>query len=395
MAYVFFQLGANQDLSKKEIELTFKEKSQVYSGFSFMNIPSQKVKKIFPNLGGCIRFGLILGEGKTFKEIEKSIIEHHTKNLKEGVKKRIGLCFSNKKDWKKYGIDLHKNLKNISKENDISLRIVNRDSMNLDTFAVRKEKLLIEKNFEYVFIPIPTGWAWGITKEVQNAKEFLTRDLKKPIRDMKIGMIPPKLARIMINSSRGESGNLPEKIYDPFCGTGTFLLEGLSLGIKVSGSDINLEMVNATKKNTLWFYNKDLKLKDLEPLFIRDIFKKNATHDFYPDQKKKISHSSVVSEGFLGKIFYSPINESQYISQKEILLPLYRQFIFKISKENIDKIVFAFPFWKGKTNNYSFVNEILKFSRNLKLEEFSSSVQYIKENQVVGREIVFLKKIKL
>lgn len=394
MAYIFFQLGSNNELSKKEIELTFKEKSQVFSGFSFINTSSQKVKKIFPELGGSIRSGLILGEEKTFDEIEKSVISHHKKNIKEGAKKKIGLCFANKKDWKKYGISLHKSLKVFSKEQGISLRIVNRDSINLDTFAVKKEKLFEEGNFEYVFIPIPTGWAWGVTREVQDAKGFLTRDLKKPVRDMQIGMSPPKLARIMINCSRNEDGDLPEKIYDPFCGTGTFLLEGLSLGIKVVGSDIKISMVDATKKNSLWYYNKDREVKDFSPFFVKDIFKKNAIDLFFPDQKKKINNSCIISEGFLGKIFHSPISKNQYISQKEILLPLYRQFIFKISKENISKIIFAFPFWKGKKENYSFVEEILKLTKNLNLKEFSSSFKYIKENQVVGREIVFLEKIK-
>jgi tRNA (guanine10-N2)-dimethyltransferase len=58
--------------------------------------------------------------------------------------------------------------------------------------------------------------------------------------------LPPKLARSLVNLSRVPRGKV---LYDPFCGTGGVLLEAAAMGIAVVGSDLDPEMVAATKTN--------------------------------------------------------------------------------------------------------------------------------------------------
>ena len=446
MAHIFFQLGSQTDISEEELYSTFAVETEVFSGFAFGELPKQKVKKKFYELGGITRAGVVLGEEKSFERVQAGIIEHVERNAKEGKKMKIGIFIGSNQGWKKFGIGLQKAIKLASKgdeysdQNKFSVRIVNRDAKNLDSYAVHKEKLLEKGNVEYVCIPLPTGWAWGVSIGVQKAFDFAARDMKKPIRDMKVGLMPPKLARIMINMTRDESGNLPAKIYDPFCGMGTVLLEGMSLGLKVAGSDLSKKMVEATKKNTKWYFDyeertarlamskeekaeRDTRFKQLgkeqrddkfnefsvdedyvsnkkpsasdkkEPFFLRDIFMKDATKSFYPDQKKKINKSAIVGEGFLGKIFHKPINKEQYEIQKEELFPMYRQFLFQLSTENISKIVFAFPFWVGENKQtFSFVSELISFADKLGVKLIKSPIRYIRDGQVVGREIVTFEK---
>jgi tRNA G10 N-methylase Trm11 len=63
---------------------------------------------------------------------------------------------------------------------------------------------------------------------------------------MIVGMLPPKLARMMINLTKNNTA-----IYDPFCGLGTVLIEALHMGrIHILASDISEAMVSATEKNT-------------------------------------------------------------------------------------------------------------------------------------------------
>ncbi len=412
MAHIFFQLGSQSDLAREELYSVFHTEMEVLSGFAFSELPQQKVKKRFDELGGIIRAGIVLGEEKNFAGIQQSIIEHATQNAKNGKKMKIGIFIGSKQGWKKFGIGLQKAIKLASKgneyeENKFSVRIVNRNAKNLDSYAVHKEKLLEKGNFEYVCIPLPTGWAWGISINIQKSFDFATRDMKKPVRDMNVGLMPPKLARIMINMTRDKNGNLPAKIYDPFCGMGTVLLEGMSLGVKIAGSDLSKKMVEATKKNTQWYFDsiEHLAISKEEkadkyiqwkksPFFLRDIFIKDATKSFTLHQKKKIQKSAVVGEGFLGKIFHKPITTKQYEIQKEHLFPLYRQFLFQLSKENISSLVFAFPFWKGKNKTtYSFVAELLEFTNKIGLSPLRSPLRYIRDGQVVGREIVIFKKI--
>jgi tRNA G10 N-methylase Trm11 len=61
---------------------------------------------------------------------------------------------------------------------------------------------------------------------------------------MNIGMLPPKLAQMMINLSLGNT------IYDPFVGLGTVLIESVHMGNnRVFGSDLNPRMVTTANDN--------------------------------------------------------------------------------------------------------------------------------------------------
>ncbi len=56
----------------------------------------------------------------------------------------------------------------------------------------------------------------------------------------------PRLARAMINLARVKSG---ARILDPFCGTGSILIEGAFIGMKMHGSDIDERMLKASQMN--------------------------------------------------------------------------------------------------------------------------------------------------
>ena len=70
------------------------------------------------------------------------------------------------------------------------------------------------------------------------------------MRDPLVGMLPPKLAQTLINLS---GANPNQTILDPFCGTGTVLMEAFAMGINSYGSDISPEMIEATRLNMDWF----------------------------------------------------------------------------------------------------------------------------------------------
>lgn len=62
-----------------------------------------------------------------------------------------------------------------------------------------------------------------------------------------------KLARCMVNLARPKKGGL---LLDPFCGTGSFLIEAGLLGCRVVGLDTKRKMVKGSSKN-LRFFNID------------------------------------------------------------------------------------------------------------------------------------------
>jgi len=71
----------------------------------------------------------------------------------------------------------------------------------------------------------------------------------------------PRLARAMVNLARVKEGS---KIIDPFCGTGSILIEAGLMGMQIYGSDIDLRMIDASEINLRKFGLKAyLKVSDV------------------------------------------------------------------------------------------------------------------------------------
>lgn len=93
------------------------------------------------------------------------------------------------------------------------------------------------------------------TIAVQDIDDWTLRDRSKPYADRKKGMLPPKLARIMVNLAlEGTQKNLlaERTLLDPFCGSGTVLMEAALRGVKVVGSDLDRTAITGSNANLLW-----------------------------------------------------------------------------------------------------------------------------------------------
>jgi tRNA G10 N-methylase Trm11 len=64
------------------------------------------------------------------------------------------------------------------------------------------------------------------------------------------GMLPPKLAQVLLNLANVSADS---KLLDPFCGGGTIIQEALLMGLsQVWGSDIDPKAIEETSANTEW-----------------------------------------------------------------------------------------------------------------------------------------------
>jgi tRNA G10 N-methylase Trm11 len=133
-------------------------------------------------------------------------------------------------------------------------------------------------------------------KAVQDIDDWTKRDRSKPYADRKKGMLPPKVARMMVNIAFGlwqQKNQGQPLLYDPFCGTGTVLLEAGMRNLDVCGSDIDQNAVFGTRDNLEWFkqeYPKTIQTK---------VFYSDASHIEQSNFAKKID--LLVTEPFLGK----------------------------------------------------------------------------------------------
>ncbi|MBP8591391.1 methyltransferase domain-containing protein [Candidatus Shapirobacteria bacterium] len=225
------------------------------------------------------------------------------------------------------------------------------------SFLVDQKKLL-QAGFELVLTNGRKNFYAGKTLALQDYQSYSFRDYQRPQKDPKSGMIPPKLAKIMINLAGEEKD---QTFLDPFCGSGTFLQELILLGYKnIIGADKNPKAIEATKKNLDWLFSQySLEKKD----YRLEILKSDVAllYSFLPPE----SVDAVVSEPYLG----SP--QAKYFSLNQIrqeinrLSPFYLS-AFRGMKPLLKKdaaIVIIFPVFKFK--NQFFQLEILEKLRQL------------------------------
>jgi tRNA G10 N-methylase Trm11 len=145
----------------------------------------------------------------------------------------------------------------------------------------------------------------------QRLDDWTQRDRDKPYSDHARGMLPPKLARIMLNLGIGSyramhgveqgadtrSSATGEQLhcYDPFCGTGTIGIEASLRDLQISLSDLSPEAVGGTQRNLSWMGEAyPDSTSDDASIFIAD-----ATRVTAGDLPRKVD--LIVTEPFLGK----------------------------------------------------------------------------------------------
>jgi len=135
----------------------------------------------------------------------------------------------------------------------------------------------------------------GLTTDVQDADAWSRRDYGRPGRSGRAGMLPPKLARILVNLAVVPDGGT---LLDPFCGSGTILMEAAlaTRSGKLIGSDIEARQIADTDRNTEWL----LKEKIIGQEDARRI------NTFIADARELSKHlpeksvDRIVTEGYLG-----------------------------------------------------------------------------------------------
>lgn len=150
---------------------------------------------------------------------------------------------------------------------------------------------------EFIQIKTVNGFVLAMTRAVQDIDDWTRRDRGKPYADHAKGMLPPKVARMMVNLAIGNlNSNDMEKaiIFDPFCGSGTVLMEAAVMGVThLVGSDVDQKATLGTRDNLDW-----LKLQ-YKVNFESLVFPADATH--LDKRLKADSITHIITEPFLGK----------------------------------------------------------------------------------------------
>ncbi len=397
----FFILGSNPTLSLAELAAIFNhgEFSLVQKNIAFLETDENLEANIIKKIGGTIKFGIINNETASLnpKDILK-LAAIFSKPEKSDGKFYFGISFYGKAkiNIKTLGMEFKKLLK----QSGINSRWVISREPTLSSVVVEQNKLASDRGVEIVMIEFNKKIFLGKTIAVQPFKELSFRDYGRPARDDRSGMLPPKLAQIMINlavtppATLEAGGILQPTILDPFCGSGTIITEAALMGFQnLAGSDISDKAIRDTKKNINWIIeNWKLKIGSLALLHLdaRDLSQK----------LKPQSIDCIITEPYLGP-------QSGLFDVKKIIRELeslysdsLREF-HKILKPG-GRIVMIWPVFQGKHSTFIYPNTagykaINPFPENLQKNIFlkitnRGSIVYGRDGQKVWREIIIMEK---
>jgi tRNA G10 N-methylase Trm11 len=357
-------------------------------------------KQEFKRLGGSIRVGKIVAEisATNWKTIEKNILSN-VDSLFPKIEGKLSFGVSifgikaSGKDVSKTALLLKKSIKATGQ----SVRMVPQKGTELNAATVLYNKLSSEKGVELLVVSNGEKTLIGYTTAIQDIDAYAARDHGRPMRDAKVGMLPPKLAQIIINLGIGqteksirEKHNRAPLILDAFCGTGVILQEAMLMDYDIYGTDLEPRMVEYSIANLKWLDELYPDVGDYRRIEIGDA----ATFKWYNTEKIDV----VAGETYLGQPLSALPPGDQLSKIMQEVNNLHHKFLENIGPQlpSGTRLCLAIPTWRGK---YEFLHlstldylADLGYTRMRFEHAENEDLIYHRENQVVGRELLVLTK---
>lgn len=390
-------LGRQPALGLAELESLYgSEHLDAIPGAALLDIPAEEIN--FKNLGGTIKVAKILADlpYSDWGRLSKYLIDKIPEHLEHAPKGKFTLGVSaygiktSTNDINKLNLRIKKSAKPIR-----SMRVVPNKSLALSSAQVLHNKLTQKGAWELIFIPGGKGTFLAQTLFVQDIEAYAARDQARPKRDSRVGMLPPKLAQIILNLAIGQTGSNVEdksriRVLDPFCGTGVILQEALLAGYSVVGTDIDDRMVQYSKANIQWLVQKYPNISGHVSVETGDaIFNQWA------------GFSTVATETYLGRPLTKLPDESllkQIVSDTNTIASKFLANLAHQLKPD-QRICVALPAWRKPSGNFVRLPLLAKLTdMGYNTPKFkhvrSEDLIYFREGQTVARELIILEKAK-
>ena len=284
------------------------------------------------------------------------------------------------------------------------VRVVPNKEPELNSAQVLHNNLTGPTGWELVFIRDDDKTIVAQTVKVQDIESYTKRDRGRPKRDARVGMLPPKLAQIIINLAVGElpdearqsiceippdepipPAHFDQVALDPFCGTGVVLQEAYLEGYGIYGTDVDQRMVDYSLENLRW----------LAQNFNPGGTKSRAETGDATQYEWRHEFDFVASETYLGRPFTeqpSPEILERTISECNLIIKKFLQNIRGQVKTNT-RFCLAVPAWQikpGQFRHLPLIDQISDLGYNrVKFEHVTDGdLLYYRPDQIVGRELL-------
>ncbi len=360
----------------------------------------------FERLGGSQKAGRVVAElSGDWRRASMQIVSAYTDAWRthEG-KITLGISAygfkASARDIQKTGIILKQKLKS----HGVSLRVIPNAETALNTAASHHNKLGLSDNHVELLVVRASSGKVIVAESVgaQNITALAARDQARPKTDAFVGMLPPKLARMMVNMATGSSEYLPREavsrqtasslqsstVLDPFCGTGVVLQEAALLGYSVYGTDLSEKMVDYSSQNLNWLTEK-YQLDTRVTIEHGDAM----THHW------RSPIDTVVAETYLGQPFSAPPSPAKLTEVRGNCNHIITSFLRNIATQIPfgTTLCLAVPAWRSSTGSFThlpFIGSLdsLGYQRIELKHVRPEQLLYYRESQVVARELLILKK---
>lgn len=380
MNSLLFVLGRTPELSLLELAAFFPSGRRISEHVVLVEDVEESVPyhRLFEQLGGCIKIALVVGKERSIiPDILASYIRSdNEKSITFGISSYDNAFPISETMLQSVKIELEKTMSHVR-------FIISKTGNDLTSVVIAKQNVC-----ELIISKHDTDYIIAKTAEVQSFESWSHRDFGRPFADAKSGMLPPKVARMIVNialkSSEAfqgkpfKSGTGKSTLLDPFCGMGTIVAEALLTGWKVIGSDQSVDVVEKARKNLEWLAS------GLYELFVSD-----ATH--VSDHLAKHSIDAIVTEPFMGSTRFTEI--------KNMIKGLEKLYIgclkdwHSILKPG-GKVVIALPQYAISHRTF-FVKKVIDKCENLGYTVLAGPIEYSRPQAVVRRKFFILQKSRI
>ena len=291
------------------------------------------------------------------------------------------------RDVQKTGIILKQKLKTAG----VSLRLLPNAEAALNTAASHHNKLGLSNNKVELIVVRSRSGKVIVAESIgaQNITAYTKRDQERPKRDAFVGMLPPKLAQIMINLALPTATPAPAgRLLDPFCGTGVVLQEAALMGYPVYGTDLSDKMIDFSQTNLQW-------LADSHRVEVDS----RLHQDDAMEAKWQQPISAVACESYLGQPFSAPPSPAKLDQVRKTCDHIISSFLKNIGGQIPagTPLCIGVPAWRDNSGRFTHLPLIDKLEQlgyqrlafeNIKNDE----LLYYREDQVVARELLVLVK---
>jgi tRNA G10 N-methylase Trm11 len=353
---------------------------------ALLDIPAEEVN--FKRLGGTIKTARILkildsSDWTSAINYLKKVIPEHLQYI-EG-KLTLGISvYGLEVPLAKLNRDLLE-LKKIVKQTGKPVRIVPNKALELNSAQVLHNKLTHKGAWELLLVRDGSRTVLAQALFVQDIEAYAARDQARPKRDARVGMLPPKLAQILVNLTNPTAG---ARVLDPFAGTGVVLQEALLMGYNVLGTDIDERMVEYCRANLAWLVGQYPSIEGHVSVETGD-----ATSSQWP------RFSAVASEVYLGRPLTALPSEDKLKQITTDVNTITKKFLQNLAAQlkSGQRAALALPAWRrsdGRFINLAVIDHLTDMGYNyLDLKHAPrDDLYYFRDDQVVARRLIRIEK---